>query len=50
MKKNILISYVVEANTELDAIFSLNKSLRYLPDSELIKFDAFEVLDVEENK
>jgi len=50
MKKNVLISYVVEADTDLSAIFALNKSLRYLPDSELIKFDAFEVLNVEENK
>lgn len=50
MKKNVLISYVVEADTDLKAVFELQKSLRYLPDSELIKFDAFEVLEVEENK
>jgi hypothetical protein len=49
MKKNVLISYVVEADTDLKAVFELQKSLRYLPDSELIKFDAFEVLDVKEN-
>ena len=48
MKKNILISYVVEADTELDAIFALNKSLSTLPDSELVKFDAFDVLEVSE--
>ena len=48
MKKNVLISYVVEADSDLSAIFSLQKSLRYLPDSELIKFDAFEVLEVSE--
>lgn len=48
MKKNILISYVVDAETDLAAIFALQKSLRYLPDSELIKFDAFEVLEVKE--
>jgi hypothetical protein len=50
MKKNVLISYVVEADTDLSAIFALQKSLRYLPDSELIKFDAFEVLEVKEEK
>lgn len=47
-KKNILISYVVEADSDLKAIFALNKSLSTLPDSELVKFDAFHVLDVEE--
>lgn len=47
--KNVLISYVVEADTDLSAVFALNKSLNSLPDSELAKFDVFEVLDVEEN-
>jgi hypothetical protein len=47
-KKNILISFVTEANTDLDAYFALQKSLRNLPDSELEKFDAFEILDVVE--
>ena len=45
MKKNILISYVVEADTDLSAIFALKKSLQSLPDNELIKFDAFEILE-----
>ena len=48
MKKNILISYIVDVDTDLDAYFSLQKSLRNLPDSELYKFDAFEILDVVE--
>jgi hypothetical protein len=47
--KNILISYVVDVNTDLDAYFALQKSLRSLPDVELAKFDAFEILDVKEN-
>lgn len=51
MKKNVLISYVVEADSDLKAVFALNKSLSILPESELIKFEAFDVLDVvEENK
>ena len=48
MKKNVLISYVVEADTDLSAIFALRKSLSSLPDSELEKFDAFDVLEVAE--
>lgn len=51
MKKNVLISYVVEADSDLKAVFALNKSLSSLPESELIKFEAFDVVDVvEENK
>ena len=46
MKKNVLISYVVEADSDLSAIFALNKSLATLPDSELVKFDAFDVMEV----
>jgi len=48
MKKNVLISFVTEANTELDAIFALNKVMYKLPESDVVKFDAFEVLDVVE--
>ena len=48
MKKNVLISYVVEADTDLEAVFALNKSLATLPESELVKFDAFDVLEVSE--
>ena len=46
-KKNVLISFVTEAETDLDAVFALNKILNKLSDSELEKFDAFTVLDVE---
>ena len=48
MKKNILISYIVDVDNDLGAYFALQKSLRNLPDSELKKFDAFEILDVVE--
>ncbi len=48
MKKNILISYIADVETDLDAYFALQKSLINLPDSELEKFDAFEILDVVE--
>jgi hypothetical protein len=49
MKKNVLISYVVEADTDLNAVFALNKTFLNLPESELVKFDVFDVLDVKEN-
>ena len=50
MKKNVLVSYVVEADTDLKAIFALKNTLFQLPDSELVKFEAFDVVDVvEEN-
>jgi len=45
MKKIVLISYVVEADTDLSAIFALRKSLSILPDSELEKFEAFDVVN-----
>lgn len=48
MKKNILISYIVDTDSDVKAIFALRKSLSNLPESELEKFDAFEVLDVVE--
>lgn len=48
MKKNVLISYIVDTDSDLKAIFALRKSLSTLPESELEKFDAFEVLDVVE--
>ena len=47
MKKNVLISFVTEAASDLDAIFKLNKILFQLSDENLEKFNAFEVLDVE---
>ena len=48
MKKNVLISFITESETDLQAIFNLRKVLFQLPDSDLEKFDAFEVLDVVE--
>ena len=47
-KKNVLISFVTDAETDLDAIFALNKVMYKLPESDVVKFDAFEVLDVVE--
>lgn len=47
-KKNVLVSYIVEADSDLKAIFALKNTLFQLPDSELVKFEAFDVLDVEE--
>jgi hypothetical protein len=47
-KKNVLISFVTDAETDLQAIFNLNKVFNKLSDNELEKFDAFEVLDVVE--
>lgn len=46
-KKNVLISFITDAETDLQAVFNLNKVFQKLSDSELEKFDAFEVLDVE---
>ena len=48
MSKNVLISYIVDTDSDVKAIFALRKSLSTLPESELEKFDAFEVLDVVE--
>ena len=47
-KKNVLISFVTDADTDLQAVFNLNKVLQKLSDNELEKLNAFEVLDVEE--
>jgi len=47
MKKNVLISFVTDADTDLQAIFNLNKIMQNLSEEELEKFDAFDVLDVE---
>lgn len=48
MKKNVLISFVTEADTDLQAVFNLNKVLYQLSDEDLVKFDAFDVLEVVE--
>lgn len=46
-KKNVLISFVTEANTDMKAVFTLNKIFQQLPEKDLEKFEVFEVLDVE---
>jgi len=43
----VLISFVTDADTDLNAVFNLNKILYQLSDENLAKFDVFEVLDVE---
>lgn len=45
-KYTVTVSYVCNADSELEAIFALQKSLRPLSESELEKFDA---IKVEEN-
>ena len=49
MKKNVLISFVTEADSDMSAIFALNKILFQLSDDNLAKFDVFDVVDVMEN-
>jgi hypothetical protein len=46
-KYNVLVSYVCESDSELSAIFELNKTLRPLSEIELEKFNAFLVEKVE---
>lgn len=47
MKKyNVLISYVVESEDEMRAIFALQKSLYPLSENEIAKFDAFHIEEV----
>jgi hypothetical protein len=46
MKKNVLISFVTDADSDLQAVFNLNKILTKLSDDELEKFNAFQVLEV----
>ena len=45
-KYNVLISYVCESDSELEAVFALNKSLRPLSENELEKFNAFLVEEI----
>lgn len=47
-KYNVLISYVVEAEDEMRAVFSLQKSLMPLNENELEKFNAFHVEEITE--
>ena len=48
MKKNVLISFITESDTDLGAVFDLNKVFLALPESDLVKFDVFDVLEVVE--
>ena len=45
MKKNVLISFITEAETDIEAVFALNKILYQLPDKDLVKFDVFDVVE-----
>lgn len=47
MKKVVLISFVTEAETDLQAVFALNKILYQLPESDLVKFDVFDVVEAD---
>lgn len=48
MKKyNVLISYVVEAEDEMRAVFALNKTLYPLNENEIEKFNAFHIEEIE---
>ncbi len=42
-KYNVLVSYVCESDSELEAVFALNKTLRPLSENEIEKFNAFHV-------
>ena len=46
-KKNVLISFVTDADTDLQAVFNLNKIFAKLSEEDLEKFNAFEVLEAE---
>jgi hypothetical protein len=48
MKKNVLISFVTEADSDLEAVFALNKIFTKLSENDLEKFNAFQVLEVVE--
>lgn len=46
MKKNVLISFITEADSDLQAVFNLQKVIFKLSDEDIVKFDAFDVVDV----
>jgi len=50
MYKNVLISFVTEADNDLKAVFALNKILAQLSENDFAKFDVFDVIDVKENE
>jgi len=45
-KYNVLVSYVVEAENEMSAVFALNKSLYPLSENEIEKFNAFHIEEI----
>ena len=47
-KYNVLISYVVEAEDEMRAVFALNKTLYPLSENEIAKFNAFHIEEAQE--
>jgi hypothetical protein len=47
MKKVVLMSFVTEAETDLEAVFALNKILYKLPDEDLAKLDVFDVVEAD---
>lgn len=47
MKKIVVIHFDTNADDNLQAVFNLNKALRQLPDNDLRRFEAVEVLDAE---
>jgi hypothetical protein len=47
MKKVVLIAFVTEAETDLEAVFALNKIFYQLPESDLVKFDVFDVVEAD---
>ena len=46
-KKIVLVTFVTDADTDLQAVFNLNKVFAKLSEQELEKFEAFQVLDAE---
>ena len=41
------MSFVTEAETDLEAVFALNKILYQLPESDMVKFDVFDVVEAD---
>jgi len=49
--KNVLISYVVDVDTDLQAVSNFRKLMYLLPEHVVAKMEVFDVVDVvEENK
>jgi hypothetical protein len=47
--KNILISYAVDADTEIEAVNHLKALMYLLPEHYVKNFEIFDIQDVEEN-